>query len=187
MSHPVRTLVTALAFAAVSSTPAIAATMTSYFTNAERIDTLYLWTDEAPGTDTFDLRDIVTSRSMVDWTVAIDTDQNRAVLYGNAVDARTGLIEISSWYARGATPTLQFASALWLSDTDYTLQTSGVYEFDRGSWRASGTAFSRGGDIVNPRAPTSVVPVPTAALLMLSALTFLAFKTGGRRATGTIA
>ena len=171
MRLPVVCLLTSLLVLNAAATTA--ATLTSRFTNAERIDTLYLWTETSSETDRFAIETVTTGRSMADWSIGVDAERDRAVLYGTAVDARSGLIRLTGRYQPGASPLLAFATVVWEDDRNYELKTSGVLALDGRRWRDTGRPFLRHNDIVNPRAPTTVVPVPGAGRMMCAALVLL--------------
>lgn len=147
-----------------------AAPLSTWFTNADRIDTLYLWAENSPGMDRFALDSVTMRRSMADWAVTLDADRDRAVLYGEAVDAGAGLIQVRGRYRRGTTPTLAFATVVWDDDRHYELKTSGMLAWEGGRWRDAGRPFLRQDEVVNPRAPTTVVPIPGAGPMMCAAL-----------------
>lgn len=152
---------------------AAAGTLSTWFTNAERIDTLYLWAEDPPGMDIFAIDSVTTRRSMADWSISLDADRDRAVLYGEAVDAGSGLILMRGRYRRGTTPTLAFATVVWDEERNYQLKTSGTLAWEGGRWRDTGRPFLRQDEIVNPRAPTTVVPLPGAGPMMCAALVLI--------------
>ena len=169
----------------LSTTLVEAATRTDRFTNSAAVDTIYLWAEEGAAGDILDFLSVSfpasnggNANSMASWVVDISSDQNSVVLYGNQINAGSGLFDIQYWYQNGTRPTFEYATGVWTTPTTFSVRSSGEIERRGRRWQPTGSAFSHSADIVNPRAPAAVVPIPSAVVLLMSALSFLMIKSG---------